>query len=240
MWCRAALSLCLAFSLRSCATHGSPQLRVAGSRSRGGWQPHRIVSRLLMRTSNFLEQEDGMNFLVNEIANKFYHTDGMNPYCGARYAREVGSEDEDSDADDAQANADDILKAMRIGLHENSNCKEWLRQLTCPVELLQSAKDGVNKALNQGSKRGALKELPLYHDINDDKKAGSAKEFALNDWLKSDQAADWRLERKQLWAGKANDAIDTRMLVGLDSDDESQAASEAAGAPSVDAGGAKA
>ena len=53
-----------------------------------GWQPHRVVSRLFVRQSRFLEQPAVYELLVNEIARKLYRSDGMNPYCGDRYARD--------------------------------------------------------------------------------------------------------------------------------------------------------
>ena len=54
-----------------------------------GWQPHRMVSRLCIRQSRFLDQPAVYEMLVHEIARKLYHCDGMNPYCTDRYAWEV-------------------------------------------------------------------------------------------------------------------------------------------------------
>ena len=93
-----------------------------------GWQPHRIVSRLFMRQSRFLDQPAANKLIVHGIARKLYHCDGMNPYVGARYAREGYSEDEQSDVDDAEI--------VPISLRENTNSKEWWRQQSCPVGLL--------------------------------------------------------------------------------------------------------
>ena len=121
----------------------------------GGWQPHRIVSRLFMRQSRFLDQPAANKLIVHEIARKLYHCDGMNPYAGARYAREGYSEDEESDVDDAEI--------VPISLRENTNSKEWWRQQSCPVGLLPSAQDAVASALKFSSRRGALAALPLHN-----------------------------------------------------------------------------
>ena len=60
-----------------------------------GWQPHRMVSRLFMRQSPFLDQPAVYELLVNEITRKLYHSDGMNPYFTGRYAWEGYADNEE-------------------------------------------------------------------------------------------------------------------------------------------------
>ena len=106
--------------------------------SAGGWQLRRIVSRLFMRQSRFLDQPAVYELLVHEITRKLYHCDGMNAYAGARYAREGYSENEESDVQDAEI--------VPTSLRENTNSKEWWRRQSCPVGLLPSAHDAVSSA----------------------------------------------------------------------------------------------
>ena len=121
----------------------------------GGWQPHRIVSRLFMRESQFLDIPAAHKSVVDEIARKLHYCNDMNPFVGARYAAgSEDSEDEEYDAFDAQL--------VRCSLRESSKSKEWWRQKSCPVGLLPAAQDAVSRALNLSSRRGALAGLPVH------------------------------------------------------------------------------
>ena len=118
-----------------------------------GWQPHRVVSRLFMRQPSFLDQPAVCELLVHDIARKLYRCDGMDPFCGGRYAWEGYAEDEGSDAVD--------VAIVRTSLRENVGLTVWWRQQVCPVGLLPSAQDAVSSALNLRSRRGALAGMPF-------------------------------------------------------------------------------
>ena len=157
-----------------------------------GWQPHRIVSRLFMRQSRFLDQPAVYELLVHEITRKLYRCDGMNPYCTDRYAWEGYAEYEESDADDAEI--------VRTSLRENADSTEWWRQQACPVGLLASAQDAVSSALDLRSRRGALAGLPL-HRADAAAALPSARAGKMARWLNSEEAALWRIDRKNLFPG---------------------------------------
>ena len=157
----------------------------------GGWQPHRIVSRLFMRESRLLHQPAAYKLIVDEIARKLYHVNVMKPYFNARHALEEDSEDEESDADDA--------RVVRTSLRENTNSKEWWRLNSCPVGLLPSAQDAVSKALKLNSVRGALAPLPLHGA--DAAATPSVRASKMAKWLNTEDGMFWRMDRKALFPG---------------------------------------
>ena len=157
-----------------------------------GWQPHRVVARLFVRQSRFMDQPALREMLEREIAIKLYRSEGMNPHCGDRYAREEYAEDEESDAVD--------VEITRASLRENADSTEWWRQQACPVGLLPSAQDAVSSALNLRSRRGALAGLPL-HRADAAAALPSARAGKMARWLNSEEAALWRIDRKNLFPG---------------------------------------
>ena len=157
----------------------------------GGWQPHRIVSRLFMRESQFLNQPAVEKSIVEEIAAKLYHSSGMNPYVAARYVT-----DEVSDSEDEES-ADDVARVLRTSLRENGRSREWWRQKSCPAVLLPSAREAVSQAMNGSNQRGFLAPLPLYG--GDAAATPSVRAEKMAKWLNSEEAVSWRLDRKALF-----------------------------------------
>ena len=158
-----------------------------------GWQPHRIVSRLFMRESRFLDQPASKQMIVDEIARKLYYCNSLNPYSGTRYSREEDSEGQESDSGDMQM--------VRSSLRENTHSwkKEWWREQACPVGLLPSAQQAVSKALNLSSIRGALAPLPVH--LKDVAATPSVRTDKMSEWLRSEDAALWRIDRQALFPG---------------------------------------
>ena len=78
----------------------------------GGWQPHRIVSLLFMRQSQFLDKPHLKKLIANEIARKFLRSDAMNPYQATRYAWEEESEEEESNAGDVRVVRTSLQRAV--------------------------------------------------------------------------------------------------------------------------------
>ena len=155
-----------------------------------GWGPHRVVSRLFIRESEFIAAPSSRNVIVKEVADFLFHRKGMNPYLSARFSRDdSGESEEESD--------DDITQAVRVGMRENPFSREWWRDKSCPSGLLPEAETAVSAAMARSSTRGALQALPLYR--GDKEATPSVKSDALADWLRSDEAASWRLERQALF-----------------------------------------
>ena len=158
----------------------------------GGWQPHRIASRLFMRQSQFLDKPSLKKLLANEIARKLLHNDAMNPYHLARYAWEEDSEEEESDASD--------VRVLRTSLRESSISKEQLRQIACPIGLLPAARDAISRAVRLSSTHGALAALPV-HNKDDSKATPSVRTGKMARWMASEEALAWRIDRKALFPG---------------------------------------
>ena len=154
----------------------------------GGWQPHRIVARLFMRESRFLDRPASRKSIEAEIASFIYHKKGS-PYVGARFAREDSSEEGES--------GDDLLLGVRAKLREDVRSREWWRKKSCPAELLPAAQEAVARAMAHSSRRLALGALPQFK--GDKPATPSVKADALSQWLKSDDAVHWRLERTAMF-----------------------------------------
>ena len=94
---------------------------------------------------------------------------------------------------------DDVMRVARVGMRENPWSREWWREKACPSDLLPDAAKAVQEAIGRGNKRqrGALRALPAYPGDQD--ATPSVKADALADWLQSEDAALWRLDRKALF-----------------------------------------
>ena len=94
----------------------------------------------------------------------------------------------------------DNVEIVPISLRESTNSKEWWRQQSCPVGLLAAAQAAVSSALNLRSRRGALAILPS-HCADAAAALPSTRAGKMARWLNSEEAALWRIDRKNLFPG---------------------------------------
>ena len=151
-----------------------------------------MVSRLFMRQSRFLDQPAVYELLVHDITRKLYRCDGMHPYCTDRYAWEGYAEDEESDAVDAEI--------VQTSLRENADSTEWWRQQACPVGLLPSAQDAVQAPCICAAGAELLPDCLCTAQMprRPCNQRGLVK---VARWLNSEEAALWRIDRKNLFPG---------------------------------------
>ena len=160
----------------------------------GGWQAHRIVSRLFMREAAALERPAARRKIKEEIAAELRRGSNWNPYRWrelhrGRYDKPASGT---SDAEDSEGD-DEELTAVRLGIRENPRTKHWWRDKSSPAFLLQGAQDAVRKALIPDSKRMALQPLPLH--AKDVGATPSVHVQHMAEWLQSEDAETWRRER---------------------------------------------
>ena len=130
---------------------------------------------------------------IAEIASALYHRYGLRPYRCRTRTDHVTSDPEDDE---------EAAFAIRRSVREETGLPhDWWREQACPSFLLPAAEESVSRALIRTSRGGAMKALPLHKKQKDG--VGSSHAEALSTWLKSEDASEWRRDRKLLFPGAA-------------------------------------
>ena len=157
-----------------------------------GWQAHRVVFRLFLRAVNFMQSE-WKETAIAEISSALYHKYGLRPYHCRTRTDNVASDPEDDE---------EAVFAIRRSVREETGLPlDWWREQACPSFLLPAAAESVSHALNHQSRSGAMKALPLHSRQKDG--VGSSHAEALSKWLRSEDASEWRRDRKLLFPDAA-------------------------------------
>lgn len=151
-----------------------------------GWQPHRMVSRLLLREAGLSGGSDS-EALVQEIAQALMSVQKKNPFPAGRKfrAHEVGSEED---------------LAARRALRENVIDKHLWKAEACPQHLFPASREALSKAQSLG-RGAALGPLPVHaEDVRTTKKSRtvSVVRAALTEWWESEEGKAWQSRREDL------------------------------------------
>ncbi len=153
-----------------------------------GWEPHRMVSRLLIREAG-LDGSPQREDVVSELAEALLAWRGKTPF-----AKKAAKEKQP-----CRVASENLV--VRRGLREHEICREAWKLSARPCTLLDAAAHAVREAERLG-RGGALAALPVFaEDVRTTRKsrAGSSVQAALAEFMSSAEGRQRKEDRKALF-----------------------------------------
>ncbi len=160
-------------------------------------KPHRYVARLFVRESGLGGDVSGaQDAVIEEITRFMFEELHKNPFCvrGSKRQRphEAGK--------DLEEDAEDVRKGLR-----RHAMLELAAEVACPMQLRPDVAEKVQNASNTATNlnRGKIAALPRFMENSrtmHKNRTTSVLREAMQNWLSSDDARQWRAARERLFS----------------------------------------